>query len=1591
MAKTLSPDRIQLQVYIDGSPARRELADLTNEAVRLKNEQKRLREEERKLMDQRANARKNNDTKRTAELAEQLQKVREAAGQAAKAIEENAQKQRAARDAMDITSMSVSQLRAYLRQLKAQWDQGIGRPEHLEQLDGKMRAVQERINALGTATGRARLQWEEQRKAMQLTSMSMEQLRREIDYLKNAKAKLNPAEQAEQFKQYSQQLIAAERQMKRLESGMGPFARMWNEVKVQVMSAGAVLGAIFAGGAMVNGFRNMVRSAAEYSDAIADVMKTTGLAKPVVKELATELNSLDTRTSRAELLALARDAGKLGLSAKEDVMAFVRAGNQINVALGEDLGDDAIKSVGKLVDLFRLKEEFGLESAMLRVGSAINELGMASTAGEGYMVDFMRRLGGVAPLAGLTADQVLALGATLDSLGQTSEVSTTALSKLFVKLGADTDRYAALAGMTGDAFRKLLQEDVMSAFIAVLEGSKRTEGGLEALSASLADMGIDGSRAAGVFGALSNNTDKLTEQLEVAKKAFEEGTSVTDEYNIRNTTLAATLEKLQKEFHRLISNNRVLEWMEGLVNGTRDLVSWLQRNADMIGFVLRVLAAAGTAWASYRLTLVAVSTAQNLLTKAQGAAATITGVLTGRIKVADMATKAFNATVRNNPIGLLVSAISTAVMLFADFGKEVDRATDAIKSQTKETEDLHKKILLANQGSKERADLINQLKAMYPELLRDLNAETASNQDVANAIDRVNKQLVRRMALRKQEQALEKAAEQYGEAWSQARELELRVMDEMRSMAKRYNIDFEQVMNAGETTVQRLAALERMITQRGEKISESQIRAAQHGGRGMSDTELLAENRRRIEALHAEAAQAKSVLDSATSDYEQAANDLSDIEGRRAQQAAKSIVQLRAEIERIEATLSSPRARKQMGDEEIEAMQARLDWARRELARLESQADAATTEIERTVAWIDEQIKALREKQQHTSTREAYLEIEQEIQRFEAEKRRITGESAKKGRQQTRENLDDLFRQYQQYLGAVNEEQLEADARELAQMDQKHADELNRMREQQQKLIAAGKLTQQQAQQDLIAVGDHMRKKREDLVREQELRRFQAIHETEEQIRKLLSDAQKEHIEQEIAYWDRRIAEAKNKGLSIVFLERQRTKAIRAAATLGVEDITSIGQSRLEAQLKQFSLEHEAALKAIDEKYRDVIQREKEKLAELEQALQRQVLDPTDEQTAELQRQQEVILQLNAAHNQAIEDQNRLHRQREKAARRQAMLEERQESAQRLQNLANYGAALAGIMAGALQIRDAEIRAAETRADADGERTEAEIANIERLKEARRQAALRHIAVQAAAAVASGIASALASTIPFPGNLLAAAGSIATVLGLIAQAKALLNERDTSTNRTPRPAGSLESVPLGADGMVIQPGNEPITGASGGGILGGSKHSSGGNMVYDTRTGKPVANIEAGETALIMSRRATQANRDLIPTLLAASRRGERLPIARQMAMPDQHNVSRAMRMVHMADGGVINATNALRNATQTMGQGVEQLLAQLVQQNKALLHKTDTLIAAEVQGANAIARIPTRLTATVSNVDLERKKVEYDAIKELSRGRRAS
>ena len=318
------------------------------------------------------------------------------------------------------------------------------------------------------------------------------------------------------------------------------FVDKWGNIMAGVAAVGT--GLVMAGRKAVNAF-------AEMDAEMANVRKFTGLADDEVKELNESFKQMDTRTSREDLNKLAEEAGRLGKSSKEDVLGFVKAADQINVAL-DDLGEGATLTLSKLTNIFGDEARMGTEKSLLAVGSVINELSQNCTASAGYLAEFGKRMAGVGAQAGMTIPQIMAFAAVLDSQGQACEMSATALSQLIMNLFKEPSKIAKATGMDLKELNAALKRSTNEGLVMLLEKLKQL-GSMDVLAPVFKNMGENGARASQVLATLAGNIEMVKWQQEQAKTAFDEGISVTNEFNVQNSTVEAELDKARKRVNEL--------------------------------------------------------------------------------------------------------------------------------------------------------------------------------------------------------------------------------------------------------------------------------------------------------------------------------------------------------------------------------------------------------------------------------------------------------------------------------------------------------------------------------------------------------------------------------------------------------------------------------------------------------------------------------------------------------------------------------------------------------------------------------------------------------------------------------------------------------------------------------------------------------------------------------------------------------------------------------------------------------------------------------------------------------------------------------
>ena len=529
--------------------------------------------------------------------------------------------------------------------------------------------------------------------------------------------------------------------------------------------------------------KRLTQANLELSDSLADIQKTTGLTETAVGRLSDQINAIDTRTAQKELHDLAYEAGKLGISAEEDVLAFVKAGNQLLVALGEDLGGaEAVRQLMKVNAILGETEELGIEKALLATGSAINEISQTSRASAGPIADMVSRMGAIGSAAGLSMADLIALAGTADSLGQSAEVAATAFNKFIATLTSNPVDVAFALGMDPDQLQKQLDAGNTMDVIREIFTKMSTMGNMADLAPIMGELGSEGARMTQVLVTMAKGIGELNAQVYTSKKAFEEATSVTNEYNIKNESAAAIVQRMGNNLRESFVQSGFVEWL-------RDVLQWLyylpqrieENKMALLAWktvVWELVMVTGAKFVKF-LTVELVGAFKSLINVIRLAAieqATLKwGAYTEKMwEAATMTTKlkyavqALFQVITKNPFVAVAAAIGFAIAAIQTFAKETSIAIKTtaeleteLQNEQAELSRLRRSIDNANSANGERASLIKQLNERYGKYLGFLVTETNYVDQQAYIYDLLNAKLRETVSLKMQEKMMDDIAQKH--------------------------------------------------------------------------------------------------------------------------------------------------------------------------------------------------------------------------------------------------------------------------------------------------------------------------------------------------------------------------------------------------------------------------------------------------------------------------------------------------------------------------------------------------------------------------------------------------------------------------------------------------------------------------------------------------------------------------------------------------------------------------------------------------------------------------------------------------------------
>jgi len=382
-----------------------------------------------------------------------------------------------------------------------------------------------------------------------------------------------------------------------LESTMTEWKNTGKQIKETSGEIMKFSGAVTAAFSAVVGLS--VKTASSFEDAFADFRKVTEATAEEFAAIDSELKNLTKRipATYEEIAMAAAAASRLGV-AKEYVVDFAEAAVMMGTATNMGT-EDAAESMARFSNI--VGTSLG---DVHNLGSAIVDLGNNFAASESEIMTMGLRLAAAGKSAGMSEGDILGLASAMTSLGLRAEMGGTAMSQVLNRIGSDlahngdeAEAWAKRADMSVDEFRAAFEDDALGALISLMEGLDEATKSGENLDIMLGELGISNIRQVDTMKRLTSGIDLLTEGQDRGNRAFEEGTALAEEAELRYETFSSKVQILRNKLRLLteimggVFMNVLSDIMEGITPIIDKFSDWIMKiaetNPEILDFIAK--------------------------------------------------------------------------------------------------------------------------------------------------------------------------------------------------------------------------------------------------------------------------------------------------------------------------------------------------------------------------------------------------------------------------------------------------------------------------------------------------------------------------------------------------------------------------------------------------------------------------------------------------------------------------------------------------------------------------------------------------------------------------------------------------------------------------------------------------------------------------------------------------------------------------------------------------------------------------------------------------------------------------------------------
>ena len=362
---------------------------------------------------------------------------------------------------------------------------------------------------------------------------------------------------------------------------------------------------------VVSVLKDCVTASADFQSEMAKVRATTGMSESEIKALGDRFKELSTEIplTTSEMAKIAAAAGQFGI-ANDQIESFT-----ISMARLASASDTTADSISTLIAQF---SNVTGEKDFERLASTLTRLNYNSATTASNIMEMSQGFAAAGKLAGLSAQEILAISAAVTSTGQGSQTAATAMQRLIEQIslavgtGKHLEEFASVSGMTAGQFKKAWGEDAVGVLARLVEAFDETNVSSSESAALLEELGINSSREKQAIESLANAELSLDEAIAIVNDEWQKNTALTEAAAIKGETLNAKLDELDNASNNLKiavgdalapaltkateAGTDMVKGITGFVEKHPELTQALSITAGSIAAITTGIASAKAAW-----------------------------------------------------------------------------------------------------------------------------------------------------------------------------------------------------------------------------------------------------------------------------------------------------------------------------------------------------------------------------------------------------------------------------------------------------------------------------------------------------------------------------------------------------------------------------------------------------------------------------------------------------------------------------------------------------------------------------------------------------------------------------------------------------------------------------------------------------------------------------------------------------------------------------------------------------------------------------------------------------------------------------------